>query len=279
MKSAVCLIVRNEARDIGEWIAYHGAIGFDTQIIFNNCSDDGTGPILASASRFYDLRLHDWKDSTAQFQTSAYDAALKAYRQEFDWMAFIDSDEFLVINDNRKVNDFLAAYEPWSGIALPWAVYGANGHEDFPDKLVIESFTRRAGADFFPARHTKTILRPGFARATLNPHCFDLDGNRAGSYCDPLGRTIAWHPAPEHGGVLPGFVADPPDYSVARINHYFTRSRAHWLEKLRRGYRGDLAIRKMAEFDEYNRNDIDDPIATRAAAAVRAGLARIRRPL
>ena len=136
---------------------------------------------------------------------------------------------------------------------------------------MLDAFTRRAGEKFFAARHVKSIIRPGFAARCLNPHCFDLRGDRLGSYCDPSGARMEWWPAPERGGILPGVSQEPPDYGVCRINHYFTRSRAHWAAKLRRGYPSDVAIRRMAEFDEYDRNDVEDRLARRYLPACAAG--------
>jgi hypothetical protein len=75
--------------------------------------------------------------------------------------------------------------------------------------------------------------------------------------------------------VLRGVSRAQPDYSVARVNHYFTRSRAHWLAKLQRGYPSDVAIRKLEEFDTYNRNEIADPIALRRLDALRAAVATL----
>ena len=260
MKSAICLIVRNEVRDIAEWIAFHALAGFDAQIIFDNRSDDGTTDIVKSAAGRYDIRYHHWPHCGPDSQTAAYEAACSAYKLEFDWIAFVDSDEFVVLADAEPVNDYLARFDGWSGIALNWAIYGSDGHEAFPETLVTESFTRRAGADFFPVRHVKSIVRPGFAARCLNPHCFDLRGHRLGSYANARQRAMQWWPAPELGGILPGVSLDLPDYTAARINHYFTRSRAHWLAKLKRGYPSDVAIRKLAEFDIYNRNEVSDPL-------------------
>jgi len=277
MKTAICLIVRNEARDIAEWIALHAQVGFDTQIIFDNRSDDTTSLIIKAASRRHDIRYHFWADCSQRSQVLAYEAACEAYRLEFDWIAFVDSDEFVVPEENMPINTYLAGFSGFSAIAVHWAIYGANGHDDFPDGLVIENFTRRAPADFFPARHVKSIIRPGFAQRCLNPHCFDMRGHRLGSYCDPLGRPMAWWPAPEAGGILPGLSKNEPDYGGCRINHYFTRSRAHWRAKLKRGYPSDVAVRKMEEFDTYDRNDVEDGIALRYLARVREGMQAFKR--
>jgi glycosyltransferase involved in cell wall biosynthesis len=277
MKSAVCLIVRNEVRDIQEWMAFHALAGFDTQLIFDNASDDGTADLIRAARRRYDVRFHHWENRSQGSQVLAYWAACEAYKLEFDWIAFIDSDEFLVTSGDATVNQFFARFEGWSAIAINWAVYGANGHEEFPPGLVVENFTRRADEGFFPARHVKSIIRPRLAVRCCNPHYFKMHDDFDGHYCDPYGNYMLWFRAPAApGGVLRGVSRAAPDYAVARINHYFTRSRAHWLAKLARGYPSDVAVRKMEEFDQYNRNEVADPIALRGVDVLRAEVAALR---
>ena len=80
MKTAICLIVRNEARDIAEWIAFHAVAGFDSQIIFDNRSDDGTTEIIKAAARTHDVRYHHWPHAGPDSQTAAYQAACAAYK-------------------------------------------------------------------------------------------------------------------------------------------------------------------------------------------------------
>jgi glycosyltransferase involved in cell wall biosynthesis len=277
MKSAVCLIVRDEARDIDEWIAFHALAGFDSQIIFDNGSTDGTAERIQAAARHHDIRFHAWRDRSTASQVLAYDAACTAYKLEFDWIAFLDSDEFLVTADGAPVNRFLARFDGFSAVAVNWAIYGANGHEDFPPGLVVENFTRRAGESFFPARHVKSIIRPRLAERCVNPHYFSMREDMDGHYCDAQGRYMLWLRAPEApGGVMRGVSRALPDYNSCRVNHYFTRSRAHFLAKLRRGYPSDVAVRRLDEFDEYNRNDVEDPIAARDLAALREAVARLR---
>jgi hypothetical protein len=101
----------------------------------------------------------------------------------------------------------------------------------------------------------------------------DIDGH----YCDARGQYMLWVRAPEvESGVLRGVSRLEPDYALCRVNHYFTRSRAHWQAKLARGYPSDFATRSMAEFDLYDRNDVLDPIATRGLAALKQEVARLK---
>jgi hypothetical protein len=113
--------------------------------------------------------------------------------------------------------------------------------------------------------------------AALIPHYFDMREARDGHYCDGRGQYMLWHQAPEvPGGVLRGVSRAAPDYALGRVNHYFTRSRAHWQAKLARGYPSDFLIRKQEEFDQYNRNEIADPAALRRVGALRQAVARLR---
>jgi hypothetical protein len=203
----------------------------------------------------------------------AYEAACNAYKLEFDWIAFLDSDEFLVTEAVEPVGRFLARFEAWGAVAINWAVYGASGHEDYPPGLVVENFLHRADSDFFPARHVKSIVRPRCVASCPNPHYFALSNKAVHGYCNTQGEAMQWMEAPEApGGQLRGVSRGRPDYSVARVNHYFTRSRAHWLAKLERGYPSDVAVRKLEEFDIYNRNELADPIALRGIDALRQGV-------
>jgi len=276
MKIAVCLIVRNEVRDIDEWIAHHALAGFDTQIIFDNGSVDGTVERIRAAARTYDIRFHNWVNRSKQAQTLAYEAACTAYKLEFDWIAFLDSDEFLITANGESASALLERFGDWSAVALNWAVYGSSGHDEAPPGLVLENFTRRADESFFPARHVKSIVRPRLATNCPNPHFFNMAGNAERRYCDAHGNPMLWMLAPEGpGGVLRGLSRAQPDYTAARINHYFTRSRAHWLAKVNRGYPSDVAVRTLEEFDTYDRNEVEDPIALRNIAALRAAVARL----
>ncbi len=278
LKSAVCLIVRNEARDIEEWIAFHALAGFDTQIIFDNGSVDGTAALIKAAAHTYDIRFHDWTNRSARSQVLAYEAACEAYKLEFDWIAFIDSDEFLVTAGGEPVNTFLARFDGFSAVAVNWAIYGADGHESWPPGLVVESFGRRADESFFPARHVKSIIRPRLSVSCLNPHYFTMREDTDGHYCDTHGHYMLWLRAPEApGGLMRGVSRALPDYSACRVNHYFTRSRAHFRAKLQRGYPSDVAVRRLDEFDEYDRNEVADPIAMRDLEALKEAVARLRK--
>ena len=249
MKSAVCMIVKNEARDVAEWIAYHLAVGFDSVIIFDNLSTDNTAAVIAAFAPFHDVRCIDWPITTAVYQMQAYDHAVAQFRHEFDWICFIDSDEFLVPRRDDGVKTFLEAFTDQAAIAINWAVFGSSGHMRQPDGLIVEQFLRRSENTFSINRHVKSFVRPTQVISSANPHYFNVSG----AYVTDSRKAVEWQ--------TPGITAAQPDYEFMQVNHYFVKSLEQWQRKIQRGYH-DLE-RSGAEFAAYDRNEVEDAAALR----------------
>lgn len=258
IRLACVAIVKNEEAGIAEWLAFQLAIGFDTIILFDNRSTDDTVAQARALAANHDIRIIDWPHTTPDYQTQAYEHAIREWGAEFDWMAFFDTDEFLVLEPHFDLKGILNLWDDAAAIGVPWAIFGSSGHESRPDGLTIEAFQHRAPADFGPNRHIKSIVRPRGVKACLNPHAFEMDG----PYRALTGNALRL----EENTLL----ADPPDYSLGKLHHYFTRSRTHWETKMRRGYH-DID-RPSDEFSIYNVNEIFDDSTRRFVGPVRAML-------
>lgn len=257
MSRLACVAVaKNEAPDITEWIAYQFAIGFDTVIIYDNASTDDTAARARAFSPLRDVRVRDWPETGKDYQVRAYEDAVGKFGSEFAWMAFFDADEFLVLAEPFELSGVLGLWEKTdtAAIGVPWAIFGSSGHDKRPDGLVIESFTRRAPDDFPINLHIKSIIRPKRMRSCVSSHVFYMDG----PYRSLAGAPLALQPNT--------LLAGTPDYSMGKLHHYFTRSRAHWADKMRRGYH-DID-RMDSDFDLHDRNEIPDTSAARHAAGV-----------
>ena len=250
MKIAACLFVRNEEHNILEWLAYHLAVGFDTLFIYDNLSTDGTTDIIRNASNNADIRIKSWRETGRYAQILAYNNCLLTAGREFDWICFIDSDEFFVPERHADAKTMLETVGDCRAVAVNMAFFGSSGHDAAPEGLVIENFTRRAPTNFDPNCLTKSFVRPG-PSLCLTPHYFP----GIGTYSQPSGAPALW------AHKTPGRTRDEANFGVCRINHYFTRSRAHWRAKIRRGY-PDI-VRDEAEFQSYDRNEVLDETALR----------------
>ena len=257
MRSAVCLYVRDEARDIAEWVFYYLDIGFDDLFVYDNGSVDGTRDVLESLRAAGNPVLTiPWPFSDRHAQYTAYDHCLFWTRATHDWVAFLDIDEFLVLHSGLTLSELLSDRRDCDAMAVHWAFFGSSGHEDFPNELTIEAFQRRAPDSFGPSRHVKSIVRPDGAIKAISPHVFEVKRN----YELASRAPVAW--------ASTGITASAPDYTVCQLNHYFVRSAAHWSAKLARGYRD--GERSASEFVAYDRNEVEDRSAGQYAASVKA---------
>jgi glycosyltransferase involved in cell wall biosynthesis len=263
LRAAVCLFVRDEARDIGEWLAYQIAIGFDAVFVYDNGSVDRTPEIVRAFGRQFDVRLIEWPDTSARSQLNCYTQCIEDHGAGFDWLAFIDSDELLVPHFGN-VKQVLAERTDAPALAIGTAVFGSSGHLTRPPGLMIETFTWRRRGEVGAEVSMKSIVRPECAIRALDPHIFAIKCG-AGLYRSAAGLT-AWSEIRD-GVVVP----DAPTilFWPMQLNHYVTRSREEWDRKLARGYRDGMA-RAPDDFRRYDRAETEDGRALRFAPAVRA---------
>lgn len=261
MKKAICAVVKNEQACVLEWIIYHTLLGFDAVLLLDDQSTDMTRIVAERAAEVYDVRVSSFHEQGEYRQRRAYERVCRVHQDEFAWIAFLDLDEYLVPRQGATLSHLLASHAGHAGLVLPWLMFGSAHHEQKPHGLVIEDYTLRSEFGFSPNRHAKSIVRPRAVRGGVNPHVFELDG----SYGLPDGTPPAW----ELPGLLLSYPADPSWL----VHHYFTRSRAHWRDRMRRGQLGPLP-RTWDNFTAYDRNDVADLTLTRSAEAVRTEIKR-----
>ena len=237
---AICAIYKNEASSLLEWIAFHKMIGVDHFVLYDNGSDDG-GTELVRRSRFYDsVTIVDWPHRPGQF--AAYADCIARYGSRFSWIAFIDLDEFIHPVDGNSLRAVLQhpRYDQYSEILIFWMLFGSAGHLERPEGLVLENYPQRLPLDTPVNGHVKTIARGAALLGTgTTPHIFPT----AGEACDPTGAPIVKHA-----------LHDYQVHDVLALHHYFTKSRADWEAKLRRG----KADQVVASDNPYPAGRIDD---------------------
>ena len=249
MVIAAAIIVRNEARSLPEWFAYHAAIGIGKFVVYDNESTDGTVATVLDAARLYDIDLVPWPTfSRRTTQIFAYrDACFRLRTQsEVEWCAFLDSDEYLLSTtgaDIRQLTDRCAAA---SSICLNWAVFGSSGHVMRPPGLMIEEFCRRAPLQSEVNNLVKSIVRPQAVLDCANPHFFYVSG----ACVDPTGEPAAIN-ASENG--TEGVVS----IHDWRINHYAAKSQQQWAERIKRGQCGQIPV-DTTRWLLWDRNDEQD---------------------
>ena len=226
---AICAIFKNEAAFLLEWIAYHRVVGFDHFYLYDNESTDGGADLIRQSNQATYVTVTEWPPRPGQLP--AYRHFIDHHAQACDWVAFIDLDEFLLPLQDRSVRALLDRIPTASAVLVQWRVFGPSGWEQRPEGLVIDNYIMRTIDAFSANRHVKSIVRcADLLDITDNPHQFRLRADAA----DPLGRTIPNIP-----------IQETPCHEGLVINHYQTRSRQDWFEKLGRG-RADTDKEEMA---------------------------------
>ena len=247
---AIVAIVKNEAKYIQEWILFYLLSGVDKIIIFDNGSTDETSQIVKQFSK---VDYYYFPGVTRQLD--AYNVAIRQYRQQYRYMAFLDCDEFLYTEGElyEVIDSMFQVKENIGGIGVNWLHFGSSGHISQPDGNVVENYLWRAEEEFHKNRLIKTIAIPSRIFAYVSPHY-------------PLYRR-GYIEYDENGQELAGDKSQFVSTKKIRINHYFTKSREEWIEKVARGRADITAFRDIEEFELRDRNEVfDDRLLQKANA-------------
>jgi Glycosyltransferase family 92 len=211
----VCMIYRNEARYLAEWLEFHLLVGVERFFLYDNDSDDEHRDVLAPYLDAGLVVLHDWPGSsqTGQelnaVQMGAYEHCIATHPADARWIAVIDADEFLFSPTGRPVSDVLSAYERWPAVAVNTRRFAPPDRDASPDGLVVERQTRLL--DTWKGRLVKSIVDPSAVTGCINSHRFEC---RRGATVD------------EHGYPVFAHTTQTPSFEKLQINHYFVRSEA-----------------------------------------------------
>lgn len=242
---ALFLRFRDEAHYLDEWINYYIAAGVRHLFLYNNFSADGFQPVLASHIAAGIVTLIDWPHKPAS--PAAEEDCIRRAIGRYEWVGFLDADEFVVIKDGRSIPDFLREFGNAPGVALHWYYFGSNGHRTRPSSGVIDAYIRRHSE---PNRHVKCFVRPERVTQNRNPHCWFF-------------RHAQWAVDENRKPVLGSI--NTPTATHAWINHYYCKSLEDFMERAQRTITSDMAgikypSRKVenAEAAIKASNDVED---------------------
>lgn len=161
---AVCSIFQNEAPYLKEWIEYHCVIGVDHFFLFNDRSTDDFEAVLKP---YIDNKIVDLYDCPCQQserhflnQRRAHVRGLNAAKGTYDWVAFVDTDEFIVPKNKRSIQELLSPYKENLGVIISWLKFGTSGiYELDKNKLMLEQLVRCSELNDEDNRITKSIIQ------------------------------------------------------------------------------------------------------------------------
>lgn len=264
---SIVACVKNEAPYIEEWVRFHRSIGVRHFHIYDDGSTDGTMDTLRSLLSAEFLTIVPWvmrmRDQATSVvlngQAIAFAHALLNFGGAYDWMAFIDVDEFLLPRRDRTLGEALRHAKGFPNISLPWHMFGHGGHRLRPAEPVCLSYTMRVAhpkRQDGNASNFKCIVDP--TRVTgVSVHRFctkdfgDRTSNDAGLVASVRDRKAEAFFSAQY----------------LQLNHYYLKSEQELAEKVARGWSfDDTAAKYRQKVAETARSIERDVIEDRGMA-------------
>ncbi len=228
MKIAVVVMVKDEAEDILPWLCWYIDLGVNTIFFFDDSSSDGTKHIAQAVGKIADVRVSSFErsiDFYAIRQRKCYKEILINHADEFDWIGFLDADEYLRLPSGQNLAEFLDRSDLVGAVAINWCNYGSGGNVLKPHMPAFWAYNQHYHKSKMENRHVKSFLRPKcWTGEWFNVHFFDVDPFL---YDDVNGGTVAW-------SSIRGITAEEPVWDGGRVMHYQCRSMEHFVERVRK---------------------------------------------
>lgn len=238
MKTAICAIIKDEQRFLKEWIDWHLNLGFDAIHLFEDKGSESHEEIVKDYSNVFLRRYEDVNAiannlidlDTSNRQTNLYNWFGNTYHNVYDWVAFIDIDEFINFGNQYNLEKLCDEFDPYPGVVLNWRMMGASGHIKRPDCGVVQAYTQEEVA----VEKDKSFFWKSF--------CNLSKWRGIEKVHDAIGAVNTNHNE------------DWSEwrYDKAWINHYFTKSWEDWCDRIYK--RGDVNTghRRLIDFFEAN---------------------------
>lgn len=136
---SICSIFKNEAQYLREWIEYHLIVGVEHFYLYNNNSEDDFITVLKPYIDRGIVTLTDWPEYPGQVK--AYRHWYDNYRNDSNWVAFIDLDEFICPRRDNNILNYLRKYK-YPVVVGYWRFFGTSGIIDInPEQPLVEQLT------------------------------------------------------------------------------------------------------------------------------------------
>lgn len=160
---AVGCMFRNNAPYFKEWIDYHLMIGVERFYLADDRSTDNWREILEPyIERGFVVITHVWVEETAWYpkrQMDTFNEIAETYKDSTTWMAFLDTDEFVVPVNYKSLRDCLRAhYSDASAVYMTWRNFGTSYLTEH-QTTILDKLTRSSVVEHSRNSSGKTIYR------------------------------------------------------------------------------------------------------------------------
>lgn len=223
MRIALCAIGRRENLYAIEFVEHYKNLGFDNIFIIDNNHDgeEHFEDVLYDYIKDDFVKIIDARNKT-RCQAQEYGKFYNQYGNDYDWIAFFDFDEFLIVKD-KTVKEWLSSFPNDCQMVLTnWMTMTDNNLVRYDARPLMERFTEPMEYDkcvqygFPDNRHVKCIVKGGLGNITFgNPHV-------------PNTPLTAYNASNKRCQNSP---FQPIDYETAYIKHFTTKTIEEWMTR------------------------------------------------
>ena len=235
LRTLVCCIGRKENQYIREFVEYNKMLGFTNICLFDN-NYDGEDDFKEVIGDYIDsgfVILKDYRNRQV-CQMDAYNECYETYKNDYDWIAFIDCDEFITFGSSALTSISQALsderYKDYDMVHINWLMFNDSDLVHNDGRPVMMRFQKVAEPiDFCRAWenvpenfHIKSIIRGGLDGVVFKgPHTPE----GVERCCDSVGNKV------EGDKFL-----QPYNFTQLFIRHYSDKTIEEYADKITRGF-------------------------------------------
>ncbi len=162
-KIAICALFQNDADFLKEWLDFHFSIGVDHVIMYDNKSEDNFETVLQPYVKagLVTVRKAFYKPYFMDIVVACYNDSLKRDGAKYKWMAFLDSDEFIIPKEKSSLKELMKDYEKFPAVFVSWLIFGTSGVKSLKsDEHMIEKMVHRCPDEHDEHTTGKSIMKP-----------------------------------------------------------------------------------------------------------------------
>ena len=244
IKACVCVIGKKENLYAKEYVNYYKSIGYNHIFIYDNNekNDEKFEDVLQEEKKSNFVTIIDMRDNKYRLldggpQCYAFKDCYKKNNKDYDWLSFFDFDEFLDVTPKFKnIQEFFGnkIFDKCINIKINFLFYSDNELLHYDPRPLQERFTKPLYSHRNNAVVKSTIrggLNFNYWDRGCTPHTSCLTKVRS---CTSFGKRIGykdWY--------------YKPNFTYARLKHYYSKSVEEYAVKIRRG--GSFTLRKWNE--------------------------------
>lgn len=169
MKTILFTNVRDE-NHILEWAIHHYNLGFTHIHIFDHLSVKPVKDIIKD--KLPNVTVERLNSKFANKSGLIVQSCKYSYKTDYDWMLYLDGDEFLILKEDENVESFLKKYENYEQVCINWLMFGSNNHNKIPsNSTMLESYTK---CNSILDHHVKSFVKPKCIVGCGHPHVYNV---------------------------------------------------------------------------------------------------------